>query len=74
MNFKIPNLREYRYRIIFSFIFLTIGILILLIGFWKTLFLIFCFLVGYLVGLAIDKNFILDVIEKIKEIFYVGRE
>ncbi|ACK42322.1 MULTISPECIES: DUF2273 domain-containing protein [Dictyoglomus] len=74
MNFKIPNLREYRYRIIFSFVFLIIGILILLIGFWKTLFLVFCFLVGYLVGLAIDKNFILEVIEKIKEIFYIGRE
>ncbi len=74
MNFKIPDLREYKYRVIFSFVFLIVGILILLIGFWKTFFLIFCFLIGYLIGLAIDKNFILDIIERIKEIFYVGRE
>ncbi|MCX7720912.1 MAG: DUF2273 domain-containing protein [Dictyoglomus thermophilum] len=74
MDFKNLNFKEYKYRFIFSLVFLTIGILILLIGFWKTLFLLLCVLIGYLIGLIIDKNLFIDFIERLKDIFFVGRE
>lgn len=74
MDLKNPKFKEYKYRLIFSLVFLTIGILLLLIGFWKTLFLLLCVLIGYLIGLIIDKNLLLNFIEKLEDIFFIGRE
>ena len=36
---------------------LILGILFLVIGFWRTLLLAFCTLIGYLVGMLYDANF-----------------
>jgi uncharacterized membrane protein len=70
---SLERIKNYKYRLIFSLIFLILGILILTIGFWRTLFLIIMFLIGYIIGNIIDKNLLFLFIEKIKEIFMIGR-
>jgi uncharacterized membrane protein len=70
---NLERIKNYKYRLIFSLIFLILGILILTIGFWRTLFLIIMFLIGYIIGNIIDKNLLFLFIEKIKEIFMIGR-
>jgi uncharacterized membrane protein len=70
---SLERIKNYKYRLIFSLIFLMLGILILTIGFWRTLFLIIMFLIGYIIGNIIDKNLLFLFIEKIKEIFMIGR-
>jgi|UniRef100_A0A7C3SQV3 uncharacterized membrane protein len=70
---NLERIKNYKYRLIFSLIFLMLGILILTIGFWRTLFLIIMFLIGYIIGNIIDKNLLFLFIEKIKEIFMIGR-
>jgi uncharacterized membrane protein len=70
---NLERIKSYKYRLIFSLIFLILGILILTIGFWRTLFLIIMFLIGYIIGNIIDKNLLFLFIEKIKEIFMIGR-
>ncbi|MBZ4662405.1 MAG: hypothetical protein JG776_87 [Caloramator sp.] len=45
---------------------LVFSILVLLIGFFKTIFIVFCVLLGYYIGNKIDnKENILETIEKI---------
>ncbi len=45
---------------------LIIGIFVLVIGFFKTLFLIICILLGYYIGKKVDnKESIIEVIERI---------
>jgi uncharacterized membrane protein len=70
---NLERIKSYKYRLIFSLIFLILGILILTIGFWRTLFLIIMFLIGYIIGNIIDKNLLFLFIEKIKEIFMIER-
>uniref|UniRef100_A0A7C3MIJ9 DUF2273 domain-containing protein n=1 Tax=Dictyoglomus thermophilum TaxID=14 RepID=A0A7C3MIJ9_DICTH len=70
---NLERIKNYKYRFIFSLVFLILGILILTIGFWRTLFLIIMLLLGYLIGNIIDKNLLFLFIEKIKEIFMIGR-
>jgi uncharacterized membrane protein len=70
---NLERIKNYKYRLIFSLIFLMLGILILTIGFWRTLFLIIMFLIGYIIGNIIDKNLLFLFLEKIKEIFMIGR-
>lgn len=50
-----------------SFIGLVIGLSFVFLGFFKTLFIVFCMLVGNYVGKKIqkDKNFIKNLLEKI---------
>lgn len=74
MYFNLDNIKHFKYRIIFSLLLLLIGILILTIGLIKTLFLTLCTTLGYFVGFVIDKKLFVLFIEKIKEIFYIGRE
>jgi uncharacterized membrane protein len=48
------------------FIGLVIGIFILAIGFFKTLFLVICILLGYYIGKKVDnKESIIEIIERI---------
>lgn len=68
------KIRSFKYRLIFSLLLLMIGILILTIGFSKTFFLVFCVLLGYVIGLIIDKKLFWSFLDKVKEIFYIGRE
>lgn len=68
------KMRDFKYRVIFSLLLLLIGILILTIGFSRTVFLVFCVFLGYVIGLIIDKKLFLSFLEKVKEIFYIGRE
>lgn len=68
------KIKDFKYRVIFSLLLLLIGILILAIGFSKTLFLIFCVLLGYVIGLILDKKIFWNFLDKVKEIFYIGRE
>lgn len=68
------KIKDFKYRVIFSLLLLLIGILILAIGFSKTLFLIFCTLLGYIIGLILDKKIFWNFLDKVKEIFYIGRE
>lgn len=68
------KIKDFKYRVIFSLLLLLIGILILTIGLFRTLFLIFCVLLGYVIGLILDKKIFWNFLDKVKEIFYIGRE
>ncbi|MGB9813864.1 MAG: DUF2273 domain-containing protein [Thermovenabulum sp.] len=56
MNFFYELWDNHRGKIIGVTIGFIIGLLILIFGFFKALFLIFCSAVGYLIGKCIDKN------------------
>ncbi|PMQ01086.1 MAG: hypothetical protein CBR30_07910 [Dictyoglomus sp. NZ13-RE01] len=69
------NWQEYKGRIVFTILGIILAISFLTIGFWKTIFWLLFALIGYLFGSIIDKkvNFY-EFLEKIKEIFNIGRE
>lgn len=50
------QLKPYRFRIIWSTLFFLIALLILLIGFWKTVILIVFAFVGYIIGKMRDED------------------
>lgn len=60
------QLKPYRFRILLSFLFFFIALLILLIGFWKTFLLVLFGLVGYIIGRMRDEE--LDIYSLIREI------
>ncbi|MDA9470016.1 DUF2273 domain-containing protein [Enterococcus sp. 5H] len=50
------QLKPYRFRIIWSTLFFLMALLILLIGFWKTVILIVFAFVGYIIGKMRDED------------------
>ncbi len=55
-----------QYGILWGVVFVLLAILLLTIGFWKTLFLVILFLLGMFVGAVKDKEaFIKNLINKI---------
>ncbi|HOP94520.1 MAG TPA: DUF2273 domain-containing protein [Dictyoglomaceae bacterium] len=64
---------QYKGRIIFSTLGLIIGILFLTIGFWRTVFLLFITLLGYFIGVVLDKRLLEIFWEKAREIFFMRR-
>ncbi|EOH99591.1 hypothetical protein UAW_00743 [Enterococcus haemoperoxidus ATCC BAA-382] len=50
------QLKPYRFRIIWTFLFLLLAILLLLIGFGKTLVLLIFAAVGYIIGKMRDED------------------
>lgn len=58
--------REHRGKIIGGILGLFIGIIIILFGFFKTLFVILCAIIGYYIGKSTDsKNGLRDLLDKI---------
>ncbi|MBM7688057.1 hypothetical protein IGJ55_001315 [Enterococcus sp. AZ170] len=49
-------LKPYRFRIIWTMVFLLLALLLLLIGFWKTLVLVIFAGVGYVIGKMRDED------------------
>ncbi|HOJ92825.1 MAG TPA: DUF2273 domain-containing protein [Dictyoglomaceae bacterium] len=72
MNFR-KIWDQYKGRIIFSILGLIIGILFLTIGFWRTIFLLFVTLLGYFIGVVLDKRLLETFWGKIREIFFMRR-
>mgnify|MGYP001193060076 FL=1 len=64
---------QYKGRIIFSILGLIIGVLFLTIGFWRTIFLLFITLLGYFIGVVLDKRLLETFWEKVREIFFMRR-
>lgn len=60
------QLNPYRFRIIWSILFFFIAVLILVIGFWKTMVLVLFAGVGFLIGKMRDEE--LDFYSLIAEI------
>ena len=55
-----------QYGILWGIVFVLLAILLLTIGFWKTLFLVILFMLGMFVGAVKDKEaFIKNLINKI---------
>lgn len=50
------QLKPYRFRIIWSTLFFLMALLLLLIGFWKTVILIVFAFVGYIIGKMRDED------------------
>ncbi|MDR2939891.1 MAG: DUF2273 domain-containing protein [Clostridiales bacterium] len=59
-------LKPYLWRIIFTIIGLLVAVSFLLIGFFKTILVLLCCAIGYLVGLAHDKG--ASIIKYIKQV------
>ncbi|MEN6326240.1 MAG: DUF2273 domain-containing protein [Syntrophomonas sp.] len=49
-------MEEHRGKAIGIILGLLAGILVITYGFWRTLFIIFCIAVGYLIGKKLDEN------------------
>lgn len=56
MNFFYEMWEYHKGKITGVILGFIVGLLILIFGFFKALFLIFCCAVGYFIGKAIDKN------------------
>lgn len=61
MKFSLESLRPYRGRIIASLIGLVIGILLLTIGFWRTLLLVLAVGIAYIIGMWKDGKFAVNM-------------
>lgn len=60
--------QEHLYRLVCTLVGLTVGILFLTLGFWRTLLLVFCASVGwYLGGIRDYKAWMLKIMNKINE-------
>ncbi|MBO0467590.1 DUF2273 domain-containing protein [Enterococcus plantarum] len=62
----INQLSPYRFRIIWTTLFFLLALLLLLIGFWKTVVLLIFAAVGYVIGKMRDEN--LDIYSLIESI------
>lgn len=60
------QLKPYRFRIVWSFLFFFTALLMLLIGFWKTFLLVLFALVGYTIGKMRDEE--LDIYSLIRAV------
>lgn len=52
----IASLSPFKFRLLFTFLFLVVGILILLIGFWKTFIIALFASLGFTIGKMRDEN------------------
>lgn len=58
--------QESRYRVIGLFAGLFIGLAILIFGFWRTIFVLFCGSVGLFIGMRLDEgDTIFSMLERI---------
>jgi len=60
-------LNEHRGKTIGVFLGLVASILFISYGFWRTIFIVFCIMTGYLVGKKLDENANID--EWVKNLF-----
>jgi len=60
-------LNEHRGKAIGIFLGLVASILFISYGFWRTIFIVFCIMTGYLVGKKLDENANID--EWVKNLF-----
>lgn len=60
-------LNEHRGKTIGIFLGLVASILFISYGFWRTIFIVFCIMTGYLVGKKLDENANID--EWVKNLF-----
>jgi len=60
-------MNEHRGKAIGIFLGLVASILFISYGFWRTLFIVFCIMTGYLVGKKLDENANID--EWVRDLF-----
>ncbi|MFA6848913.1 MAG: DUF2273 domain-containing protein [Selenomonadaceae bacterium] len=48
--------QEHRGKFLGTMLGIVLGIVVLLFGFWKTIFILFCGLIGLFVGMKIDSS------------------